>query len=58
MRLNNLNRDVFKLFRSHRRFAWLTFWSRAWGLALVLKGIPSERRIYQSTLVGQTKLLS
>ena len=39
------------------KFARLIFWSRAWGFAQVLKGIPSESRIYESTLVGQTKLL-
>ena len=49
----------FKPFRSHRSlFAQLSFWLCAWGFALVLKGFPSERRIYESTLVGQTKLLS
>ena len=57
MLLNNLNLDMFKPFCSHRGLlSW--FWSRARRLAQVLKGIPSERRIYESTLVGQTKLFS
>ena len=34
----------------------MTFWSCTWGLAQGFKEIPSERRIYESTLVGQTKL--
>ena len=36
----------------------MTFRSRAGGLAQVFKGIPPERLIYESTLVGQAKLLS
>ena len=57
MLLNNLNCDMLNHF-VFIEVARLIFWLRAWGLAQVLKGIPSERRIYESTLVGQTKLLS
>ena len=45
-------------------FARLLFWPHASEFAQVLKGIPSEterereRRIYESTSVGQTNLLS
>ena len=50
----SLNRDIFKAFRSHRGLLGWNFLSRAWGFAQVFKGIPSERSIYESTLVELT----
>ena len=53
-----LNRDMFKPFRSH---SGLLGWVKGCvleDLHKFLKGFPSERRIYESTLLGQTKLLS
>ena len=52
------NRDVLKPFRSHSGLLGSNVWLCAWGFAQVLKGFPSERRIHESTLVGETKLLS
>ena len=52
-------RAFFRLSHSFsKRFARLMFRPRARGFAQVLKAFPSERRIYESTLVGQTKVLS
>ena len=57
MRLNNLNRDMLN------HFVIITVCSVEFFVLCLriftgLKGFPSERRIYESTLVGQTKLLS
>ena len=54
----NLNRDMFKPFRSHRDLLGRSSGRVREGLAQVLKGFPSEKRIYESTLVGQAKLFS
>ena len=57
MLLNTLKRDTFKPFCSHRGCS-VDILVAYLGISTGLKGIPSERRINESNLVGQTDLLS
>ena len=57
MRLNSLNRDMFKPVRSHNVCSVESLVA-CLRICTGFKGFPSERRINESALVGQTKLLS
>ena len=59
MRLKSLNGDMFKPFRSHRRFLGWSSGRMREDFQTFWRGfLPREASIYESTLVEQTKLLS
>ena len=57
MLLNSLNRDMLNHFVLIEVCSF-DFLIACWRICTGFKGIPSERRIYESTFVGETKMLS
>ena len=50
---NSLIRDLFKTFLSHRGLLGFDILVLRWRICTGFEGAPQERRIYESTLVGQ-----